>query len=96
MLGCGIIAWKPPQGNELEELGYVVRFFEGSTFATTTTGYRIVQQYIDTDDIGQRWAVAEDLPYGTTVYADVSECSCVLFMFIHQNYFTSIIGTCNK
>ena len=26
VLGCGIISWKPPPGNEL---GYVVRFFEG-------------------------------------------------------------------
>ena len=71
VLGCGIIAWRPPPGNELEELGYVVRFFEGSTYATTT-GYRRNQQYVGTDDIGTQWAVAEDLPYGTTVYAEVS------------------------
>ena len=71
VLGCGIISWKPPPGNELEELGYVVRFFVGSTFATTT-GYRRNQQYVGTDDIGKQSAVAEDLPYGTTVYAEVS------------------------
>ena len=71
VLGCGIISWRPPPGNELEELGYVVRFFEGSTYATTT-GYRRNQQYVGTDDIGKQWAVAEDLPYGTTVYAEVS------------------------
>ena len=27
VLGCGIISWRPPPGNELEELGYVVRFY---------------------------------------------------------------------
>ena len=71
VLGCGIISWRPPPGNELEELGYVVRFFEGSTYAATT-GYRRNQQYVGTDDIGKQSAVAEDLPYGTTVYAEVS------------------------
>ena len=74
VLGCGIISWRPPPGNELEELGYIVRFFEGSTYAATTTGYRRNQQYVGTDDIGTQSAVAEDLPYGTstTVYAEVS------------------------
>ena len=72
VLGCGIISWRPPPGNELEELGYVVRFFEGSTYATTT-GYRRNQQYVGTDDIGTLSAVAEDLPYGTYYgYAEVS------------------------
>ena len=71
VLGCGIISWRPPPGNELEDLGYVVRFFVGSTYATTT-GYRSNQQYVGTDDIGTQSAVAEDLPYGTTVYAEVS------------------------
>ena len=71
VLGCGIISWKPPPGNELEELGYVVRLFVGSTYATTT-GYRRNQQYVGTDDIGTQSAVAEDLPYGITVYAEVS------------------------
>ena len=70
MLGCGIISWRPPPGNELEELGYIVRFFEGSTYYATTTGYRRYQSYID--DIGRQWASAEDLPYDTTVYAQVS------------------------
>ena len=74
VLGCGIISWKPPPGNELEELIYVVRFFDGPTYGTTdpTTGYRSLQQYFDTEDIGKQSAVAIDLPYGTTVYADVS------------------------
>ena len=72
VLGCGIIiSWRPPPGNELEELGYIVRFFVGSTFATTT-GYRRNQQYVGIDDIGTQSAVAEDLPYDTTVYAEVS------------------------
>ena len=78
VLGCGIISWRPPPGNELEELGYIVRFFEGSTYATTT-GYRN-QQYIGTDDIGKQSAVAQDLPYGTTVYAEVSvHVQCSMF-----------------
>ena len=71
VLGCGIISWRPPPGNELEELGYIVRFFEGSTYAGTT-GYRRILSYVGIDDIGRQWAVAEDLPYNTTVYAEVS------------------------
>ena len=93
VLGCGIISWRPPPGNELEELGYVVRFFEGSTYATTT-GYRRNQQYVGTDDIGTQSAVAEDLPYGTTVYAEVSvQVQC--FMNIIIQIFISI-GSCKE
>ena len=82
VLGCGIISWRPPPGNELEELGYIVRFFVGSTYAATTTGYRRNQQYVGSDDIGKQSAVAEDLPYGTTVYAEVS---------VHVQCFMSIL-----
>ena len=96
VLGCGIISWRPPPGNELEELGYIVRFFEGSAYAATTTGYRSNQQYIGTDDIGRQWAIAEDLPYNTTVYAEVS---------VHIQHFITIaisnkclisIGSCSE
>ena len=70
MLGCGVISWRPPLGNEGQQLGYVVRFFDGETFETTT-GYKITQRYFE--DIGRQWAVAENLPTdGRTVYADVS------------------------
>ena len=82
VLGCGIISWRPPPGNELEELGYIVRFFEGSTYATTT-GYKRNQQYVGSDDIGTQSAVAEDLPYGTTVYAEVSgQVQCFMNIII--------------
>ena len=88
VLGCGIISWRPPPGNELEELGYIVRFFEGSTYATTT-GYRRNQQYVGTDDIGTQSAVAEDLPYGTTVYAEVSvQVQC--YIIYYPNIFLSL------
>ena len=90
VLGCGIISWKPPPGNELEELGYIVRFFEGSTYAATT-GYKRNQQYIGTDDIGKQWAVAEDLPYGTTVYAQVS-----VYLNVTYKYFPISIGSCSE
>ena len=33
-LGCGLISWKPPPGNEGLKLSYVVRFFDGSTYDT--------------------------------------------------------------
>ena len=90
VLGCGIISWKPPPGNELEELGYVVRFFVGSTYATTT-GYRRNQQYVGTDDIGTQSAVAEDLPYGTTVYAEVSvHVQCFMYIANNPNTFLSL------
>ena len=89
VLGCGIISWKPPPGNELEDLGYVVRFFVGSTYAATT-GYRSNQQYVGTDDIGTQSAVAEDLPYGTTVYAEVSvHVQCFMNIY-YSNIFRSL------
>ena len=95
VLGCGIISWRPPPGNELEELGYIVRFFVGSTYAATT-GYRRNQQYIGTDDIGKQWAVAEDLPYGTTVYAEVSVYLNVTYILYISKYFPISIGSCSE
>ena len=88
VLDCGIISWKPPPGNELEELEYIVRFFEGSTYADTT-GYRRNQSYAV--DIGRQSAVAEDLPYGTTVYAQVS-----VYSQYDIKYFPISIGSCSE
>ena len=99
VLGCGIISWKPPPGNELEELNYVVKFFDGPTYGTTdpTTGYRSLQQYFGTDNIGKQSAVAIDLPYGTTVYADVSVCVSMVYIHHISKYSLSLcIGSCNK
>ena len=69
VLGCGVISWRPPPGNEGEELGYAVRFFDGDTYEIS--GYRTIQRFFG--DIGRQWAVAENLPTdGRKVYADVS------------------------
>ena len=70
VLGCGIVSWKPPAGNAGLELDYSIRFFDGQTYETTslTTGYRRQQHFSDT---GRQWARADDIPNGTTVYADV-------------------------
>ena len=95
VLGCGIISWRPPPGNELEELGYIVRFFEGSTYAATTTGYRRIQSYYS-DNIGRQWAIAEDLPYNTTVYAEVSvHVQCFIAIAISNKCLISI-GSCSE
>ena len=73
VLGCGVIAWKPPQGNECEELTYIVRFFDGETYSTSAGGYRTIQLNTNTDQTGRQWAIAEDFPTdGRTVRADVS------------------------
>ena len=70
-LGCGLISWKPPPGNEGLALGYIVRFFDGATYDASASGYRSGQRYFD--DIGRHWARAENMPTdGRTVYADVS------------------------
>ena len=85
VLGCGIISWKPPRGNEdCGGLGYVVRFFDGESYLSTpSSGYRSLQRYFD--EIGRQWAVGEDLPTdGRTVYADVSGV-LLLFSFPHFN-----------
>ena len=73
VLGCGIVSWKPPAGNEGLELGYAIRFFDGPTYERTslTTGYRRVQRHFS--DTGRQWARVDDVPTdGTIVYADVS------------------------
>ena len=71
MLGCGILSWKPPRGNEGDQLGYVVRFYDEESAANLSSGYRSLQQYFE--DIGRQWAVADNLPTdGRTIYADVS------------------------
>ena len=67
MLGCGVISWKPPRGNEGDHLGYVVRFSDDNSDG----GYRSLQRYFE--DIGRQWAIADNLPTdGRTVYAEVS------------------------
>ena len=72
VLGCGVISWKPPPGNEGLKLSYIVRFFDGSTYytSTSTSGYRRIQRNIE---IGRQWTRVDDIPDGRTVYADVSE-----------------------
>ena len=79
-LGCGLISWEPPPGNEGLALGYIVRFFDGATYDVSASGYRSAQRYFD--DIGRYWARAENMPTdGRTVYVDVSTNNplCILF-----------------
>ena len=67
----------------------------GSTYAATT-GYRRNQQYVGTDDIGKQSAVAQDLPYGTTVYAEVSvHVQCSMF-YEHIIIISISIGPCKE
>ena len=67
-----MISWRPPPGNEGEELGYVVRFFDGDTYDSSASGYRSLQRYYQ--DIGRHWARAKNLPTdGRTIYADVGK-----------------------
>ena len=67
VLGCGIISWKPPRGNEGDRLGYIVRFSDDNS----NGGYRSLQRYFE--DIGRQWAVADNLPTDRRiVYAEVS------------------------
>ncbi|CAI8015985.1 hypothetical protein GBAR_LOCUS9864, partial [Geodia barretti] len=68
VLGCGLISWKPPPGNEGVKLSYVVRFFDGSTYETSTSGYKRIQR---NSEIGRQWTRVNDIPDGRTVYADI-------------------------
>ena len=86
MLGCGIISWKPPPGNEGLALNYVIRFFDGSSYSDSASSYRTIQRH--PEDIGRHWARAENLPTdGRTIYADVSVDKPVLL--ISQKTFRS-------
>ncbi|CAI8015992.1 Ephrin type-A receptor 2, partial [Geodia barretti] len=67
VLGCGLISWKPPPGNEGVKLSYVVRFFDGSTY-DTSSGYKRIQR---NSEIGRQWTRVNDIPDGRTVYADI-------------------------
>ena len=67
VLGCGIVAWKPPANTGGEMPGYVIRFFDGDTYETSS--YREIQRYFD--DSERRWANAESLPSRRPIYADV-------------------------
>ena len=80
-LGCGVISWKPPPGNEGLALGYIVRFFDGATYDASASSYRSAQRYFD--DIGRHWARAENMPTdGRTIYVDVStnNLHCIPFI----------------
>ncbi|CAI8007483.1 hypothetical protein GBAR_LOCUS5223, partial [Geodia barretti] len=68
VLGCGVISWKPPPGNEGVKLSYIVRFFDGSTYETSASGYRRIQRNLE---IGRQWTRVNDIPDGRTVYADI-------------------------
>ena len=83
VLGCGVISWKPPRGNEGDRLGYVVRFSDDKSNGR----YRSLQRYFE--DIGRQWAIADNLPTdGRTVYAEVSiVCK---FSALNQSYSLSI------
>ena len=71
VLGCGVISWKPPPGNEGLALNYIIRFFDGSSYSDSASSYRTIQRH--PEDIGRHWARAENLPTdGRTIYADVS------------------------
>ena len=69
VLGCGVISWKPPRDSGGELPGYIVRFFDGVTYENSG-GYKEIQRSF-VDDPGRQWAIAENLPSGRTVYADV-------------------------
>ncbi|CAI8023886.1 hypothetical protein GBAR_LOCUS13935, partial [Geodia barretti] len=68
VLGCGLISWKPPPGNEGLKLSYIVRFFDGGTYETSASGYRRIQRNIE---IGRQWTRVNNIPDGRTVYADI-------------------------
>ena len=70
VLGCGAISWKPPRDTGGELPGYIVRFFDGATYDTSRSEDREIQRSF-VDDPGRQWAIAENLPSGRTVYADV-------------------------
>ena len=85
VLGCGIISWKPPPGNEGLALGYIIRFFDGPSFDASASGYRSVQRHLD--DIGRQWARADNIPTdGRTVYADVRRKTTLFLFNLHAYY----------
>ena len=95
VLGCGIVSWKPPAGNEGLELGYAIRFFDGPTYERTslTTGYRRLQRHFS--DTGRQWARVDDVPTdGTIVYADVSLSLIIAFGIIYSD--TALSDSCTK
>jgi len=67
VLGCGIVSWKPPANIGGEMPGYVIRFFDGDTYETSS--YTNIQRYFD--DPERRWAEAANLPSTRPIYADV-------------------------
>ena len=92
VLGCGVISWKPPSGNEGLALGYIVRFFDGATYDASGSGYRSAQRYLD--DIGRHWARAENMPTdGRTIYVDVSTNNPLCILFIRAFTIIGMVGS---
>ena len=89
-LGCGIISWKPPPGDEGLALNYVIRFFDGSSYSDSASSYRTIQRH--PEDIGRHWARAENIPTdGRIVYADVSTKHLFSIVFIRRSV-ESVVG----
>ena len=77
VLGCGAISWEPPRDTGGELPGYIVRFFDGATYETS--GYSEIQRSF-VNDPGRQWAIAENLPSGRTVYADVGAENALIWL----------------
>ena len=67
VLGCGVLAWKPPSNRGNGQPGYVVRFFDGNTYETSN--YREILRFFEDPD--RRWARPESMPSTRPIYADV-------------------------
>ena len=85
VFGCGVVSWEPPANTGGEMPGYVIRFFDGDTYETST--YREIQRYFD--DPGRQWAVAANLPSTRPIYADV--CYYAHDLFTLQAQIASVL-----
>lgn len=68
VLGCCIIAWKPPRDMGGERPGYAVRFFDGETYRGSN--FRMI--FRSFEDPEKNWAKLDNCPTDKPIYADVS------------------------
>ena len=66
-IGCGIVGWTAPADKGPGITSYIVQFFTGNTFGSTSAGSR-EKQILSAD---QTWAKATNLPSIRPVYSRV-------------------------
>jgi hypothetical protein len=89
VLGCGVLAWKPPADTGNEDPGYAVKFYDSNA------NYKEVHRFFDDPSI--RWAKARSLPRNIRpIYADVQAGNSAGYSSYSQRVVVANTNLCDE